>query len=162
MFGLGEIFEAMRAKVNERRIGWKISAYENARRVGDQNLPAVSDGHESGNPVNGRTEKIAAAFVGISGVYSHAHVDATNARMIFFGDSTLRFKRSRQGIGGAGEGNTKGIADRLEDISAVLFKLAAQQRIMTFDRDSHVVAMRLPTLRRAFNVGEEKSYSAGR
>lgn len=162
MLGLREIFEAMRTEVNERRLGREIAADENPRRVGDQNLPTMPHGHEPCNTVNSGTEIITAAFIGVSRVHSHAHVNASHAAVIFLRNRALRFNCSGNRIGRAGEGNTESVADRLEDVAAMSFKEGSQERVMTLNGDAHKVAMRFPTLRRAFDIGKQKGHSAGR
>jgi hypothetical protein len=122
----------------------------------------MPDGHESCYPVNRWTEEISATLIRISGMHSHTYVDAAHTRVIFLRDRKLSFKGSCKRIRSSPKGNAKSIADRLEDVSAVMFKNAAQERVMTFDRDSHAIAMRFPTLRRAFDIGKKKGDSAGR
>jgi hypothetical protein len=122
----------------------------------------MSDRHESGNAIDSRSEVVCVALVGIPRVHSHANVDAADAGMIFLGNDELRFYRSCKCVRSSWKSNAECIAHSFEDVSVVRVEDRAEHRIMTLDRRAHAVAVRLPTLRRALDIGEEKSNCAGR
>src|SRR5579872_2747383 len=122
----------------------------------------MTDGHKSCYSIDGWTEVIGVALLCVSCVQAHAHAQAVNACKIFFGEGKLGIKRCTNRIWRSGESDAERIADGLEDVTAVLLYRSAHELFVTRHSSLHRLAVLLPALRRAFDVGKEKRHRASR
>ena len=76
-FGLAEVFEAVLAEFAQHYVD-RCMTEQFVRRAGNENLPAVRDGHETRDAIDGRPKIIVVALLRHAGMNSHAYADDTD------------------------------------------------------------------------------------
>jgi hypothetical protein len=87
-------------------------------------------------------------------VEAHPHPKALDRGEIFLCELVLRIQSSLYSVANGAEGGTECITYGLKDVSVMRFDCATQNYIVPFDRILHRLAVMLPTLGRAFDVGK--------
>ena len=160
---LAEVLEAVRSQIAQRDIGRQCVAQQERRRVRHEDLLAVTDRRQTRDAVDGRAEVVAARFDRGPGVDPHPDAHRCDRRRPgAVAQAPLRIERGLERVFRAQECGAKGVADGLEDHAAVPFDGLAKHRVMTGERGSHHLAVALPELRAALDVGEQEGHRAGR
>ena len=158
VFGVGEVFETMSAVVFQvRRVDSPGGVGGGGRQ---QHLAAVAGCHDPGGSVDGRPEVVAAAFCGVSSVDSHPH-SQRGARPSRPGQTQLHADRRGHGGERRGEGHSETVTGGGEDVAAVGFHGALDQRVVGFDALRHPRRVGFPQVSGPLDVGEQESDRPG-
>ena len=121
----------------------------------------MADREQPRDAIDRRSEIIAVALVRMPGVDRHSHLEAVDAGPILGGEPLLCVERRGDRVGDVVKRRAKRVAHRLEDVSVVGFYRRLKDLTVTADGGFHLLAMALPSFRRAFDVGEQKRDGAG-
>ena len=129
------------------------SAEQNRRRLGQQDLTAVTGGHHPRSPIQHRTEVVAVAQFGFAGRDPHPH------------RQLQRPLRSHRGIDrrpGRRECGTHPVTGVLEQPTAVRLDRRAQHLVMCGEGLPHRIRVCLPPTGRTLDIGEQKRHNPRR
>ncbi len=132
MLGLGKVLEPVRAEIDKHGTGGQGAMRDISRDARHQYLAAVADGHEPRDAVNGRPKVITVSLDRFARMQRTAHPQASNCREVFGAERALRVHTSSNPFGCACKDAAKGVADGLEDMTAVPFYRGAQMCVVAF------------------------------
>ncbi len=165
VLAVAQILQAVLAEIAEGDVLGQVVADHLLGGEGEEDLAAVAGGHEAGGAVEGGAEVVAAAGVGRAGVDAHAHPQIGEIGIerapILGGEGYLGVECGGEGVVGVGEGGAKRIAHRLEHMPAVGLDCRAQDLVVADEGCRHGLALLLPALGGAFDVGEQEGEGAG-
>ena len=121
----------------------------------------MAGGQQARDPIHGRSEVIAPAFVGLTRMDRHSYAQAADRAPVFLGDAALRFDRRARGIQRIGECGAKGIADGFENVTAICGNTNLQDGIVRAQGRLHRLAVRLPPRRTALDIRKEERDGPG-
>ena len=162
LFGTTEAFKVMFAQVMERCLVRQIIGNQIVGRVREQDLPAMPQRQDAGDPVEGRAEVVAVTFFGHSSVERHAHPQRAGRAPRLGVQRGLHGQHGLERIAGADEDRVNAITNRLEDDPAVGSDPDCQDTVMTRKRSGHRLRVLLPELRAAFDIRETEGERASR
>ena len=151
-----EVSKAVVASIDELvLVGWSI-AEQRPAGARDEDLAAVADREEARHPVEHRSEVVAVAALGGSGVDRHPDAERPGCAPGVRGKRPLSGDRRPDRGVDAVEHGKQPVAGRLDDGPAGSFDRGCEQAIVGFERDGHRLAMVLPEAGAALDVGEQE------
>jgi hypothetical protein len=154
VFGQREIAQAVIAKIAQVRVRRKIALEQCRGRTGEQNLTAVADRQQPRNAIDRRSEVIAVALAGGSGMDCRAHRQAAQFGEILGREQPLHVEHRRNGVLRPGERGAECIAQRLENVAAPVRDRLTHQLVVTAHGRFHRREIALPAPRARFDVGK--------
>ncbi len=128
-------------------------AEQTRRRVGQQDLTAVSGGHHPRSTIEHRAEVVAVAQLGFAGRQPHPHRQLQRP---------LRGHRGIHRRPGRGERGAHPVTGVLEQPAAVRLDRLTQHLVVGGQRRPHRLRVGLPPTGRTLNVGEQKRHNPRR
>jgi hypothetical protein len=139
-----EIPQPPRPQVDE------INAAEHTRRrVGQEDLPAVTGGHHACGAIQNRSEVVALTQLGLAGRQPHPHRQF---------ECPLRGHRRIDRRSRRGERGAHTVAGVFEQPAAVRLDRLAQRLVVCREGDPHPVRVGFPPTRRTLDIGEQKRH----
>ena len=154
--GLGarQILQAVYAEVPERHRRGEDIATESLDGIGEEDLPAMADGHQAGHAVEGQPEIVVASLFGCPGMQGHPHPKRRRQAPFFGGQGALGVASGPKGASSPGKGGMKGITGGLKDVTAISLNRLPQDLVVPGEGRSHGSGGSFPEPGTAFDVGE--------
>ena len=128
-------------------------AHQDLRRVGEEHLAPVGEGHQPGGAVDLFAEVVAVAFDGFAGVKSHAdgEVDGGVVPQL-----VLDLDRRRKGIRGGRERGREAVTAGPEDVALVSLDRSADDGVVDAQGVGHRRGVLVPPTSGVLDVGEQE------
>ncbi len=151
-----EVAQAVLPAIHQGDPGRQVPASELVRHGGDEDLPAVPDREQTGEPVEGGAEVVAIAGLHRPGMDRHPHSQGTGLAPCVSQERALPRERRLDGRRGAREDGEHAVPGRLEDLAAGILHRAAQEGVVRRERRGHGVAVPGPEPSAALDVAHEE------
>ena len=122
----------------------------------------MADVKQPGGPVHHRTDVVAVTLRTGTRMQRHAHPDGQAGRPGLVADCPLDGHRRRKRGNRVGEHGAMRLAHRLQDVAAGRLDLLADDAVMAGRRHRHGIAIGLPQLDAALDIGEQQRHQTSR
>ncbi len=127
----------------------------------EQHLATVPGGHDPGRPIDGRSEVVVAASVGVAGVESHPDAQRPGLAPSFRAKRLLGRQRRRNPIHRRGKDRHQAVAGGLDHASGRCLDRLGQDRVVPLQGGPHRARQPLPELGAAGEVREQEGQGPG-
>ncbi len=162
MLGDGEILEPMHPQVEQGGVAGETVGGGVPGRLGDEDLAAVSGGHDPGGPVHHRPEVVAVPDLGVTGVDPHPHLQRSGGLPALGTERPLGLEHSAQSVGHCVEHRDHPVTGGLEDSTPRRIHRLGQDGVVSRQRRCHLGGVFLPESGARLDVGEEERLHPGR
>ncbi len=160
--GSPQVLEAMLAQVLHLDAVGKALLHQRARRLREQDLPAVASAHDTRGVVDIQPHIALGGALRFAGMQPNAHSHYCGLGPGVSGKGALDVHRGAHRIGSAGKDHEKGIALRVPLLPMPLPEGRPQYVPALFQESSIVFAQLLQQARGPFHIGEEQGEGSRR